>query len=203
MHGERAMKKQGLRGFTLVELMIVVAIIGVLAALAIYGTKRYLGSAKTAEARQTIGGIARAAQAAFERENAMAEDLAEGAESATASHTLCGSAKPVPAMVPPGRKYQPKTSVGDDFDAGDQQTGWKCLRFSMTQPHYYQYWYQKDLAVATSTNPASCNQAPCYEALALGDLNGNGLPSQFSQTGKVTNGELKKATQLYIADEYE
>src|SRR5687767_379950 len=39
------------RGFTLVELMIVVAIIGVLAALAIYGVRKYLTNAKSAEAR--------------------------------------------------------------------------------------------------------------------------------------------------------
>jgi len=190
------------RGFTLVELMIVVAIIGVLAALAIYGVRRYLASAKTSEAKNTIGAISRAAQAAYERENAASEEVAEGTESKGASHDLCGTATIVPANVPAGKKYQPLTTNGKDFDSGDMTTGWKCLKFSMTQPHYYQYHYTKNTAAANSTNPAKC-AANCYETQAVGDLDGDTLTAQFSQTGIITNGELKKATQIHIKDEYE
>jgi type IV pilus assembly protein PilA len=50
--------------------MIVVAIIGVLAALAIYGVRRYVASAKTSEAKNAVGAISRGAAAAFERRRA-------------------------------------------------------------------------------------------------------------------------------------
>ncbi|MCW5814026.1 MAG: prepilin-type N-terminal cleavage/methylation domain-containing protein [Labilithrix sp.] len=45
------------RGFTLVELAIVVAIVGVLAVLAIVGYRRYMLNAKVSEGQSMLGGI--------------------------------------------------------------------------------------------------------------------------------------------------
>jgi type IV pilus assembly protein PilA len=45
------------RGFTLVEMMITVAIVGILATLAVFGVSKYMNSSKTGEALQMIGSI--------------------------------------------------------------------------------------------------------------------------------------------------
>src|SRR5689334_9099060 len=51
------------RGFTLLEVMVVVVIVGVLATLAVYGVRNYLSSAKTSEAVSMMASIKSAEEA--------------------------------------------------------------------------------------------------------------------------------------------
>ncbi len=215
----RAIKRYDRRGFTLVELMIVVAIIGVLAALAIYGVRRYLASAKTSEAKNTVGAISRGAVAAFERESAASEILADGAQSTAASHALCTSSGaahgPVPANIANvrGRKYQPLTTEGQDFETGTGTDGWKCLKFSMSQPIYYQYHYNAGAGYLSTALPGApapatgtTGTAPNgFEAAAQGDLDGDAALSTFARGGSVNaaTSQLTVATQVFIDNEYE
>ena len=190
------------RAFTLVELMIVVAIIGVLAALAIYGVRKYLASAKTSEAKNTVGAVTRGAAAAYERETVASQIVAEGSNSSAASNALCFTATAVPSgFVPKGNKYQPNTSEGKDFETGDTVTGWKCLKFTLTQPIYYQYSYR----FASVQTKAPTTGANYFEASAIGDIDSDGVFSSFARTGAVNTatGQLVLATQLYVENEFE
>ena len=162
------------RGFTLVEMMIVVAIVGILAVLAIYGVRKYIANSKTTEARNSLGQIQHDAQIAFERETGGTSVMA-AKQSSPLLRKLCASSSAVPATPPASAKYQSKVS---DW-SGDP--GWNCLKFSLEQPQYFSYQY-------TASNTTST--AGAYSITANGDLNGNGVFSTFQLNGKVQAGVI-------------
>jgi type IV pilus assembly protein PilA len=195
------------RAFTLVELMIVVAILGVMSALAVIGVQRYVNSAKTAEAKEVVGAIARNAAIQYERERDISELLLAGGASAATTHLLCASASPVPAAfnLVQGTKYQPTTLSGTDFRSGSPVAGWQCLSFAITNPIYFQYHYQVgggylSQGVAGAPVPAGTE---AFEAAARGDLDGDGNGSLFARTGEVRNGQLVLSTHVLAHDELE
>jgi type IV pilus assembly protein PilA len=162
--------------------MIVVAIIGVLAALSIYGVRKYIANAKTAEARMALGRIAKDASAAYNRESMATAVLAIGG-TAGVSNALCTDALakvPAAAGKIKGQKYQ---SSPTDWSAGSQTAGWQCLKFSLQDPQYFMYGYKGG---ATTS----------FTATANGDLNGDDTLSTFTLAGAIQSGVLNIAPTI-------
>jgi type IV pilus assembly protein PilA len=93
--------------------------LGIVASLAISGVRKYLVNAKSAEARNAVGQIAKDYAVWWEKEDIKPR-----------GRRKLVSFPPVPKTIPRGVKYQ---SMPSDWKA------WEPIRFEMEAPQYYQY----------------------------------------------------------------
>lgn len=190
-----SMRKKLQSGFTLVELMIVVAIVGVLAVLAVYGVRKYIANAKTAEAKNALGQLGKDAVTAFEGERMASTVLATGASTNIVRSTCADTSATVPAAPTSvqGKKYQ--STKADWSNATDvaNNAGFPCLKFEITAPQYYVYDYKGGggSAVAGASTDGSK-----ITITANGDLNGDGTLSTFTQNGTIQESRLTLAPAL-------
>ena len=157
------------RGFTLIEMSIVVVLVAVLAVLAVLGYRRYTATARSAEAKQVTGGI-RMAQEAYKTEKGI-----YAAVSANDSSYY-------PAAIP-GRFVTQWGGNCTNCVAGDPDA-WKKIAVNPGGPVMFGYATVADVGANSGSVSGSGMMAfaqlkatdPFYVTVAWGDTDGDGVP---------------------------
>jgi type IV pilus assembly protein PilA len=153
------------KGFTLIELMIVVAIIGILAAVAIPAFMKYIRRSKTVEATMNVRKLFDSSVSYYEGEHAdsagaiIPKQFPGPVGPAPAANSCCGQ---------PGDKCAPNTT---NFSAPE----WAALNFSVDDPFYYWYQYVS----------AGVDVAANFQAYAYGNLDCDAVFATFQRSGAV------------------
>jgi prepilin-type N-terminal cleavage/methylation domain-containing protein len=172
-------------GFTLVEVMIVVAILGVLAAIALPAFSRYVKKSRTAEAAGQLNKTWSGAVMYYEVDHAdsggtaIVKQFPGNGASAPQEATCCGQ----PADKCPGGA----TEYNDPI--------WVSLHFNVRDPHSYR---------PTFTSSGTGTSA-IFTVATYGDLDCDGILSTFQKVGGISpsSGDVQTTAAPYVDKEIE
>ena len=179
-------------GFTLIELMIVVAIIGILAAIAIPAFVNYVKRSKTSEAGSNLKAMFQGAAAYYEQENWGNTMVAPGSAAAASTHCV------VPSAAASWTASDQKYVVDWDSEAASYQ----AINFAPADPLYFEYNITSDPAAGVCGNAAG--DSTVYSFIANGDLDGDGTFSVFTLlAGSNNDNALYRAPGINSVDPLE
>jgi type IV pilus assembly protein PilA len=215
--GNRSNRDRHTRGFTLIELMIVVAILGILATVAVPALQKYMRRAKTAEAKVQVAKLFDATSSYFKSEHAargatgfigdggQVQDMAVHRCPHPVGQPTGGEAGLTPAIglncnTGPGGRCIPAVGGGAsgyyEIDLWNKNPVWNGLNFLQEQGHYFHYNF---VAVNEIVGYGRCQ----FSVQAFGDLDDDGVFSTFERSGAADIQGVNGAIGLYVANEVE
>jgi type IV pilus assembly protein PilA len=183
------------KGFTLIELMIVVAIIGILAAIAIPNFVKYQLRSKFSEASSNIEGLRKAEEALRQGERGVVDP---------ATNTLV-------ATYAPGQYWNMNLAtaiypITNGATPGTAKIVWTAAELAQAGAIDWQVegatYFQYEVSVAgcnSASTPAATDAGVCYSVGARSDIDGDGVLGEAALVKPSLDGTITPALPAGLA----